>query len=99
MQYKGADNLYISEGELHIKTSVAAVKELKPYAYQIKNGKQVEVPCKFVLKNNIVSFELTKGYDKKLPLVIDPTLVYSSFSGSTADNWGFTATYDSVGNL
>jgi hypothetical protein len=31
--------------------------------------------------------------------VIDPTVVFSSYSGSTADNWGYTATYDSHGNL
>jgi len=31
--------------------------------------------------------------------VIDPTLVFSSFSGSTADNWGYTATYDAQENL
>ena len=31
--------------------------------------------------------------------MIDPTVVFSSYSGSTADNWGYTATYDSHGNL
>lgn len=38
-------------------------------------------------------------YDPTLTLVIDPTVVFSSYSGSTADNWGYTATYDSHGNL
>ena len=32
-------------------------------------------------------------------MVIDPTVVFSTYSGSTADNWGYTATYDSHGNL
>ena len=31
-------------------------------------------------------------------LVIDPVLVFSSYSGSTSDNWGFTATYDNLGH-
>src|SRR5690606_18652029 len=29
----------------------------------------------------------------------DPTVVFSTYSGSTADNWGFTATYDSGGHF
>ncbi len=38
-------------------------------------------------------------YAQGKTLVIDPTLVFSSFSGSLADNWGYTATYDAQGNL
>jgi hypothetical protein len=30
-------------------------------------------------------------------LVIRPTLIFSTYSGSTADNFGYTATYDSKG--
>ena len=32
-------------------------------------------------------------------LVLDPQLVFTSFSGSLTDNWGFTATYDDQGRL
>ncbi len=32
-------------------------------------------------------------------LVIDPQLIFTSFSGSLTDNWGFTATYDDLGRL
>ena len=38
---------------------------------------------------------LAKNYD----LVIDPELVFSTYSGSSADNFGYTATYDKQGNL
>src|SRR5690606_28461699 len=34
-----------------------------------------------------------KEYDPNATLVIDPFMIFCSFSGSTADNWGFTATY------
>jgi gliding motility-associated-like protein len=30
--------------------------------------------------------------------VIDPSLIFSTYSGSRTDNWGFSATYDSKGN-
>ena len=32
-------------------------------------------------------------------LVIDPTLMFCSFAGSTADNWGYTATYGPDGSF
>ena len=99
LKYEGADKIQIAEnGDLEIETSVHTFGEKKPYCYQIINGIKVEIPSKFVLKDNIVSFNLQQ-YDKNLPLVIDPQLVFSTFSGSTADNWGNSATYDSLGNL
>src|SRR5690606_18802547 len=36
-------------------------------------------------------------YDQNLPLIIDPELSFSTYSGSTADNFGFTATFDQEG--
>ncbi|TAH18467.1 MAG: PKD domain containing protein [Cytophagales bacterium] len=99
LKYEGADKIKIAEnGNLEIETSVHTFGEKKPYCYQVVNGKKVEISSKFALKNNIVSFELAT-YDKNLPLVIDPQLVFSTFSGSAADNWGNSATYDSLGNL
>lgn len=99
MEYAGTEKLTIQEGNLVIKTSVNTVTEEKPVAYQVVNGLRKEVPCKFKLTGNVLSFEFPKGYRKKLPLIIDPTLVFSSYSGATADNWGFTATYDNQGNM
>ena len=99
MQYKGAENLSLMDGDLHIKTSVNEVVERKPIAYQQVKGRQKMVPCTFKLAGNIISFDFPKGYDASLPLIIDPVLVFSTFSGSTADNWGFTATYDQEGNM
>ena len=57
-----------------------------------------KVKCSFEIKNDVVSFKLGR-YNKKHTIVIDPTLVFTSFSGSSADNWGYTATYDDFGNL
>lgn len=99
MRYKGAEALTINQGNLIIKTAVGNVLEMKPYAYQIQaNGDTLHVQCEFVQKNGIVSYKL-KNYDTKLALIIDPVLVFSSYSGSAADNWGYTATYDKHGNL
>lgn len=99
MAYTGVDGLSLEDGLLHIQTSIMELVEQKPYAYQLLGGRKKEVKCRFVLTDQVVSFQVTGKYRKDLPLVIDPRIVFSSYSGSTSDNWGFTATYDEDGNL
>lgn len=91
MQYTGADGIEVKNKELVIKTSVGSIKELYPYSYQVMNGSKNEIDCKYQVKNNIVKFKVG-NYDKKTTIVIDPTLIFATFTGSTADNWGYTAT-------
>ncbi|MBV9987326.1 MAG: PKD domain-containing protein [Chitinophagaceae bacterium] len=99
MYFDGADGLKITKGDLHIKTSVDEVVEKAPYTYQIVNDKRVELPCHFELKGNIVRFKIDAPYSKDAITVIDPSLIFSTFTGSSLDNWGYTATYDGKGNF
>ena len=98
LKYDGADKLELKNKELVIRTSVGSLKELSPYTYQSDEKGRKQVNCKYILKNNIVTFDV-KDYDKSSTLIIDPSLVFCSFSGSTADNWGFTATYGPDGSM
>ena len=99
MYFDGAESLKIKEGALHIKTSVDEVTEMAPYTYQLINNSRTEIPCSFDVKGNIVRFRLAANYSKSSTLVIDPSVVFSTFTGSSADNWGYTATYDGRGNF
>lgn len=96
--FDGVDDLKIKNEELLVKTSVQEVRELKPYSYLISAYGKKTVNCRYILKGNILRFELD-NYDKNATLVIDPTLVFSTFTGSTSDNWGYTATFDGAGNF
>ncbi|MFI5140978.1 MAG: T9SS type B sorting domain-containing protein [Bacteroidia bacterium] len=98
MKFTGQDKLTVHDGKLIIGTSVADIIQEAPYAYQEIDGKEVKVNCKYVLKDNIVSIEVAENYNHNKPLIIDPTLVFATFTGSTADNWGMTASYDNQGN-
>lgn len=96
----GADEVSIKEGKLVIQTSVGEVVEQTPYVYQHVRGEKIEVPASFVIhENNQVEFFFPKGYNKSYPLIIDPEVVFATMTGSTADNWGFSATYDEQGHL
>jgi gliding motility-associated-like protein len=97
--YEGLESIKLIKGELRLRTSLNEMLEQKPYAYQLIDNKMVEVPCNFVLNNTTVRFEFPKGYNKGYELIIDPVLVFACSSGSIADNFGMTATYDSDGNL
>lgn len=99
IQYQGIKKMYIQSGHLIISTNIGNVIEQAPMAYQFIDGKKNEIKCQFVLKKNVLGFTFPNGYNKNFPLVIDPVLIFSSYSGSSADNWGQTATYDNAGNL
>ena len=97
--YEGVDDIKIHKKCLSIQTSVGDNLEMVPYAYQYINDEKIEVPCEYVLEKNKMSFVVGKNYNPAYDLVIDPTVVFCTFTGSTADNWGYTATYDSLGNF
>ncbi len=99
LRYEGTKDLRLSKGNLIIETSVGRIVEQKPYAYQLIDGERIEVKCNYILKDNILSFRIKGDYYKQAPLIIDPVLIFSTYSGSTSDNFGMTATYDSKGNL
>ncbi|MES2620863.1 MAG: PKD domain-containing protein, partial [Bacteroidota bacterium] len=99
VEYEGLDNIYLKNGNLHLVTSVNTVIEQKPYAYQIISGQEVAVECRYKLNGSQLSFEFPAGYSNRYDLVIDPVLIFSTYTGSTSDNFGFTATYDLQSNL
>ncbi len=91
MQYSGVNKLLVKNKELMINTSVGDVKELYPYSYQVQEGQKQAINCKYVINDNIVRFKVN-DYDRNSTIIIDPALIFSTFTGSTADNWGYTAT-------
>ncbi|MCU7548653.1 PKD domain-containing protein [Chitinophagaceae bacterium LB-8] len=98
LKYNGIDKLEVKNKELFIPTSVGILKELAPYSYQPNESGRKEIVSKYVVNGNVMRFDV-RNYDKNLPLILDPTLIFCSFSGSMKDNWGFTATYGPDGSM
>ena len=99
IQFRGSLPKITHEGQLHLTTPMGTWIEEPPQAYTL--GAKGRIPVEVVYRladDSTVVFELG-AYRRSDTLVIDPNLVFSSFSGSTADNWGYTATYDSQENL
>ena len=92
MNYAGADKLNLHRGQLTIGTSVGAVTELAPVSYLSNEQGRTDISSKYVIKNgNTVSFSVP-DHDQGATLIIDPTIVFVTFTGSKISNWGFTAT-------
>lgn len=86
-------------GQLLITSRFGDIVLTKPIAWQMNGDRLEEVAVRFELKNGDIYFEFPDSYDPSRELIIDPDIVFSTFSGSTADNWGTTATPDINGNL
>ncbi|GAA0874590.1 hypothetical protein GCM10009118_09980 [Wandonia haliotis] len=99
IEYPNAEKVLLTkDGGLRVKGKLGLIEEKKPYVYQVRNGKIVEIPAAYRLEGNIVTYELEE-YDEALELIIDPAMIFASYSGSESDNFGMTATYDSNGSL
>lgn len=98
LKYKGAEKLEVKNKQLAIGTSVGELREGAPYTYQFGEKGKNEISCRYNVKGDEVRFDV-KNYDPASTLIIDPSVVFCSFAGSTADNWGFTATYGPDGSL
>jgi len=97
IQYEGQNSIKLDKGgNLKVHTDLGILTESKPYSYQIERDKEIE--SSFILENGILGFDMPNA-----PIngtyVIDPEITFSTFSGSTADNWGYTATPDQNANL
>ena len=105
IEYEGTDGVTVgATGDLLVRTTVRDIVEVKPYVYQTGSGdEEVEVVSRWrVTRTKTGRYRATievGPYDHSRDLVIDPVLIFSTYTGSTSDNWGTTATYDSQKNV
>jgi hypothetical protein len=67
-------------GSLRFKFSNGYMTESAPVAWQDIKGKKAFVKVRFKLKNGELGFKTNK-YNKKYPLIIDPTYEWNGFAG------------------
>lgn len=97
--YEGMDELKVGKKQIEIETRFGTIIEKDLHVWNEIGNERINVEIEFRENQDTVSYYFPNGYDASHPLVIDPSLTFSTFSGSTADNWGFTAAPDEDGNL
>jgi gliding motility-associated-like protein len=100
LEFDGVQPVLNSDGSLTIRTSVNEVTEQAPYTYQIIDGREVPVRSAYIWKKGRLGFSLPDGYNRDYPLIIDPVLVFSTYSnGVSSAFYSYSTTYDNLGNL
>ena len=97
LRYEGADSLIIKNEDLIVSTWVGNIVEQKPESFQRFKKSSNKIYSAYQLNNNILSFQIGE-YEKEKELIIDPTLIFGTYVGSVADNFGFCSAFDYSGN-
>lgn len=98
--HEGMSRLNVLDNQVEIYTRFGPIIENELKVWQESEGNEKEdVQAKFANNQDTVFFELPNGYDTTKTLIIDPSLTFSTFTGASVDNWGFTAAPDNDGNL
>jgi hypothetical protein len=108
-RYTGAGTPTLDDGNLVIPIAgagsklassepQASIEELAPVAWQEATGGKVFVPTQYTISGDgSIGFDVGT-YDASKPLVIDPTLAYSTYLGGAGGDDGIGVAVDSAGN-
>lgn len=99
LEFEGADQVEVdAAGDLLLGVGGSVIRQPKPFVYQEVAGVRREVRGSYALdEDGRVRFALGE-YDARLPLVIDPVLVYSTYLGGNGSDAGNDIAVDSAGN-
>ena len=97
LAFNGVDGLAVKDGELLITTAFGDLRQTRPYIYQQIGHEMVEVQGSFNLVGNDVYGFHVPNYDTDYSLVIDPSLVYSTYLGGSGTDYGRGIAVDASG--
>jgi Beta-propeller repeat len=99
LAYAGADDASLGpSGALRIDTPLGTLKDARPHSFQHLGGGCVPVNSRYALAGNSYGFSVG-SHDPRKPLVIDPSLAYSTYlGGSDFDGRGLGIAVDSAGS-
>jgi hypothetical protein len=99
VRFTGAKSLMLDrQGDLRIEVAGGVVTFRKPVVYQKLRNRKVLIPGRFaLLANHCIGFRVGH-YNRTLPLVIDPTLAYSSYLGGSTNAIGYGVAVDASGS-
>ena len=97
--FEGLTGMRVDEkGDLLLRTDAGEIRQSKPIVYQQIDGARRIVPASYLIKGkNQVAFQIA-NYDRSKPLVIDPTLAFSTFLGGSGSDDALDIAVDSAGN-
>jgi hypothetical protein len=97
LDFKGVQGLKVSEaGDLILVTGNGDLVQHKPVIYQNVAGQRRVIDGSYAVQGTRARFQVSR-YDHTLPLVIDPTLAYSTYFGGKDFDDGYGIAVDASG--
>ena len=98
LSYEGIERLSLAnDGSLQVQTAYGVLRDAQPVSYQEFAGKTIDVSSYYCVSGNTYGIELGT-YDSRRPLIIDPSLAYSTFLGGGQGDVGFGIVVDGSGS-
>lgn len=94
IKYNGATSLNIVDGDVVATTPYGQITEQAPYTYYAHIN--VEVPSQYQMHGNTITFSIA---DYKGPIVIDPSLAWATYMGSSGNEYAYDLVVDSAKNV
>jgi hypothetical protein len=99
LQLDGVTNLRVeADGSIVLETSAGTFRQHRPIAFQERDGVRTSVDARYDVRDGRIRF-LTGAYDRSRPLVIDPTIDFSTYLGGSAADVAKAVATDSAGNI
>jgi len=94
----GARHMQIDgAGNIALRLAAGDLRQIKPMIYQQVNGARHVITGHYVaLVDHTIGFQIG-FYDRHRPLIIDPSLVYSTYLGGSGDDVGTSIAVDAAG--
>jgi len=100
IRYNHVNGLQVFDDSLVIQTALGSFSEQVTRSYQVYNGELELIDINFEQRTDgNIGLVTDNRLNSAVDLIIDPELVFATYAGNSADNFGFTATYDTAGNL
>lgn len=95
MRFDGVQKMRVdANGDLVLETTSGELRQKAPLVYQDSGRK---VAGRYRIRRHEATFELGR-YDRSDRLIIDPVLVYATYLGGSANDYGTAIAADSSGN-
>lgn len=99
LAFDGITGMRVDEkGDLLLRTDAGEFRQSRPVVYQQINNARRIIPASYLIKGkNQIAFQ-TANYDRSRPLVIDPTIAFSTFVGGSGVDLSTSIAVDAAGN-
>jgi uncharacterized protein (TIGR03437 family) len=100
MEYDGARSIRVNDvGDLVLETDTGDLRIRRPLVYQTdRSGNRSVIEARFRLAGPKRASFLLARYDRKRPLIIDPTVTFSTYLGGSFSDTASAIAVDSSGN-